>query len=74
MFISYLTKSKELKRSGSLLEKGSLYVAMVYMSLNSVYTLCSVLTHARSNDRQSQVIGVHDVRHQQEVHVTAVAG
>lgn len=31
-------------------------------------------THASGDDRQSQVVGVHDVRHQQEVHVAAVTG
>lgn len=34
----------------------------------------STLTHAGSDDRQSQVVGVQDVRHQQEVHVTPVTG
>ena len=32
------------------------------------------LTHSCSDDRQSQVIGVQDVGHEQEVHVTAVTG
>lgn len=29
-------------------------------------------THAGGDDGQSQVVGVHDVRHEQEVHVAAV--
>jgi len=36
-------------------------------------SLSSVLTHAGSDDGQSQVVGVQEVRHQQEVHVAAVA-
>lgn len=31
-------------------------------------------THARGDDGQSQVVGEHEVRHQQEVQVTAVTG
>lgn len=31
-------------------------------------------THASGDDGKSQVVGVHDVRHEQEVHVAAVTG